>query len=1469
MLIMATSSLFVTVSSAKDYTYSGSVVYLSDSGDDSADGKNVTSPVKTLAKALELISVGGTVVITDTYTHTGGTINKECTVAGLNGKSRFDCKTWSIILGADVTFKNITLNACIANAFILAYGNKLVIDENVVCTKNEGVLNYLSIRGGGDGDYDFRKDACVIIKSGTFNAVHGGTRIGDMLGNTSITIYGGVTVYGAVNPGNNYNEESTVAGNATIKLVGDDIMIGNISKHPSVKGDTIMDLSEYTGKIDKKWNFDGMKVINYGEDAPSELKPEDKLLAYSGIPGKENAVYLSDNGTDENDGSCPAKSVRTLDKAMSLLGEGGAVVITDIYTYSVTTSVRKKCTIEGFTQDSVFDFNVWALYLGADTVFENITLNVSISNAFILACANELTIGNTVVCTKAPSAGNYLSIRGGGEGSTTYEKDTRITVKGGTWTSVYGGSRIGNIDGNTFITIHDGVNVIGRVTSGNNYEGDSYVSGFGVVKLVGSNITIGRLEKHKSVSGTSYIDLTEFTGKESADWNLSEAVVLRGNDKLPEEVEAAYYKRARKYDLSSEKNLVYISDSGNDENDGRSPEKPFATLEAATKALGSEGGTIAVSGTFTHNDKKYMARVPIKLTSCDSHSKFVLNVWSIQVNKGIEIENLNMYIAADYSFLLHYGSPVKIGKNVKCELAPGLRSNMCIRAAESGTYTANVNITVESGTFATVYTGSKNGSIKGNSNVNISGGKIKRIVFGNDGSNGVINGGVDGTTVVKLSGKAAVGEVITQGTNTGDCILDISELTAEKPSVSTEITLISDKDSANRLHTYSNVKFISGYPDGTFCPGNNMKICEAITVISKIGGFGSHYVPEGKSKFADVSESDWFFANVKYLEDKGILDFFGTSLRPNESITRAEFASLLLGFGKAQSEKEITFTDVKKGDAHSEAIFSAASKGLVNGYPDGSFGPDKTITRAEVVTVAVRLIGRTVIKENAEKINLFSDTNGHWAKYSIIGAASESVNDGKLIWYIGDSLTEKSAEELKEYDMGLTKTYLEGLDTSNSEAANTRLDELKAKRISEIRATATEVAVTGTKYYVSNSGDDSNDGKSPESAWKTLDKVSEARLSGGDGVFFRRGDTFRGKLITASGVVYSAYGDASLGKPKLYGSLRNYAESAFWDKTDKENVYVSKEKFGKDVGNIVFDGGKAWTFKKIMGADGFSGELTKDLEHFHNPTDEKVYLYSVSDPNTRFTSAEICFRENIISGNGTNVTVDNLCLMYTGAHGIGYGDGTKGLTVQNCEFGWIGGSINTGTVRFGNAVEIYLATSDYKVTNCYIYEVYDAGITHQYFQTRDTFVGMENIEYSNNVIERCTYAIEYVNAQPAELGIMKNVRICGNILTGSGDGFGNQRPDRQDAVIKGWTHVNRSENFVIYDNIVCPGEGAALVQFGVEKMSYLPEIAGNVFIGKNGTKFGNYGKNPAPVYTYDKTLPDLTAGLSDNTFIFK
>ena len=84
------------------------------------------------------------------------------------------------------------------------------------------------------------------------------------------------------------------------------------------------------------------------------------------------------------------------------------------------------------------------------------------------------------------------------------------------------------------------------------------------------------------------------------------------------------------------------------------------------------------------------------------------------------------------------------------------------------------------------------------------------------------------------------------------------------------------------------------------------------------------------------------------------------------------------------------------------------------------------------------------------------------------------------------------------------------------------IEELTQKRIAEIRALPDTIEIKGTKYYVSNDGDDSNDGKTPETAWQTLTKVSETDFAAGDGVLFRRGDLFRGFVKTRSGVTYAA-----------------------------------------------------------------------------------------------------------------------------------------------------------------------------------------------------------------------------------------------------------------------------------------------------------------------------------------------------------
>ena len=108
---------------------------------------------------------------------------------------------------------------------------------------------------------------------------------------------------------------------------------------------------------------------------------------------------------------------------------------------------------------------------------------------------------------------------------------------------------------------------------------------------------------------------------------------------------------------------------------------------------------------------------------------------------------------------------------------------------------------------------------------------------------------------------------------------------------------------------------------------------------------------------------------------------------------------------------------------------------------------------------------------------------------------------------------------------------------------------LYAKRKAEIFNAKDELVIKGTTYYVSNSGDDNADGRSPETAWKTIDRVNHSWFYSGDGVLFKRGDIWRGKTVqTMPGVSYGAYGTGD--KPKFYGWDENMADVALWELVD-------------------------------------------------------------------------------------------------------------------------------------------------------------------------------------------------------------------------------------------------------------------------------------------------------------------------------
>lgn len=457
-----------------------------------------------------------------------------------------------------------------------------------------------------------------------------------------------------------------------------------------------------------------------------------------------------------------------------------------------------------------------------------------------------------------------------------------------------------------------------------------------------------------------------------------------------------------------------------------------------------------------------------------------------------------------------------------------------------------------------------------------------------------------------------------------------------------------------------------------------------------------------------------------------------------------------------------------------------------------------------------------------------------------------------------------------------------------------RYDALFEERKQKILNAKDELVIRGTTYYVSNVGNDDSDGKSPETAWKTLQKVSEANLFPGDGVLFRRGDIFRGTVYVKAGVTYAAFGIGD--KPKFYGCEKSLADPALWEEVDAEHhIWKCTEKM-LDAGTIVFDGGQEHSRKLIptyrngqfvcryneAKVFAMAEEMIKDLDlywHFdailtnrHSKGEDfpipdvdanEAYgtLYLRSDrgnPGEVFDTVEAVARTHMFRvGEAADVKIDNLCIKYVGMHGVAAKINSKGLHVTNCEMGWIGGSIQNyfgtdpnypeggrGSVtRFGNAIEVYGGCEDYVVADNYIYEVYDAGITHQITTNRK--VTMTGIRYTGNLIEKCVYGIEYFldQIEGERESYMENVEMSNNFIRLSGYGWGQQRHNfHTPALIKGWSYINTARNYRIHHNIFdrCAYRMLHLVAL---KDEYCPKMQDNIYIQHYGGMIGQYGGN--------------------------
>ncbi|MBR5460021.1 MAG: S-layer homology domain-containing protein, partial [Clostridia bacterium] len=214
----------------------------------------------------------------------------------------------------------------------------------------------------------------------------------------------------------------------------------------------------------------------------------------------------------------------------------------------------------------------------------------------------------------------------------------------------------------------------------------------------------------------------------------------------------------------------------------------------------------------------------------------------------------------------------------------------------------------------------------------------------------------------------------------------------------------------------ANTAYIFGYEGNTFRPNANMTRAEACTIFARLI-LGTQTIPEGyTTRFEDVKTGDWFYNAIAYLDETGYFHRnTNTKYKPNEPITRAEFVELANSASSLVGNSTVTFNDVPEDHFYYDSIVAAAASGLVNGYEDGTFRPDNTITRAEVVTVINRLLGLTVSARTVSMSNLeneFVDITTHWGRLNILMASNSNVH--------GDYYYEATLDGVKETSSAYT-----------------------------------------------------------------------------------------------------------------------------------------------------------------------------------------------------------------------------------------------------------------------------------------------------------------------------------------------------------------------------------------------------------------------------------------------------------------
>ena len=223
----------------------------------------------------------------------------------------------------------------------------------------------------------------------------------------------------------------------------------------------------------------------------------------------------------------------------------------------------------------------------------------------------------------------------------------------------------------------------------------------------------------------------------------------------------------------------------------------------------------------------------------------------------------------------------------------------------------------------------------------------------------------------------------------------------------------------NWLNTTDHYAYIVGYEDGEVKPNNNITRAEVATIFFRLltDDARARYWSQ-TNDYTDVAADSWYNNAISTLSNMGIINGYedGT-FQPNASITRAEFTAIATRFFDYTAEYDGAFNDVSRSAWYADCVQAAVDMGLVDGYPDGGFHPNSNITRAEAVTIVNRVLNRAPHEDHLldeDEMNVWPD-NVYGAWY--YADMQEATNSHDYDWIrISGERVEEWTEKLPERD---------------------------------------------------------------------------------------------------------------------------------------------------------------------------------------------------------------------------------------------------------------------------------------------------------------------------------------------------------------------------------------------------------------------------------------------------------------------